>query len=99
MLVVMKRPGKPARIGQIANTLEEMQRIVGGYIQMIPLDNDYMMICNEEGKLMNMQPNIWWLNDKIVGPIIIARQNGEDLEDLKRLEANNIKMIIDGLEA
>lgn len=66
---------------------------------MIPLDDEYMMICNEEGKLLHMKPNIWWINDQIVGPIIIARQNGEDLEDLKRLEANNIKKIIDGLEA
>ena len=33
-------------------TLEEMQSIVGGYIEQVELDEETTMVVNEEGKLM-----------------------------------------------
>ena len=30
-----------------------MQRVVGGLIEEIDLDNNTVLVCNEEGKLMN----------------------------------------------
>jgi hypothetical protein len=42
-----------------AFTLEEMQKFVGGYIQMIHLKNGDIMVINEEGKL-----NAFRVNDK-----------------------------------
>ena len=44
-------------------SLEEMQGIVGGYIQMLYLDNGELMVVNEEGKL-----DISW--DYAVEPVI-----------------------------
>lgn len=44
----------------IENTLEAKQEIVGGYIQMchpVLHDDTAVIICNEEGKLMGLEPN------------------------------------------
>jgi hypothetical protein len=46
-------------------TLKEMQDAVNGTIQLVFDDGDTQIICNEEGKLMNLPENeratdIWW---------------------------------------
>lgn len=38
-------------------SLEELQKIVGGYIEIVPLDNDQIIVLNEEGKLMGLKVN------------------------------------------
>lgn len=66
-------------------SLEELQAAVGGYIEMVTLKNK-IIICNEEGKLMNLPLNekvtqMFQLScgthDVIVGDAILA-----DLEDI-----------------
>mgnify|MGYP005751032001 CR=1 FL=1 len=46
-------------------TLKEMQDAVNGTIQLVFDDGETQIICNEEGKLMNLPENeratdIWW---------------------------------------
>jgi hypothetical protein len=38
-------------------TLDQLQKLVGGYIQVIELKDDRQMIINEEGKLMGLPYN------------------------------------------
>lgn len=40
-------------------TLEEMQEIVGGYIEIVPcVDSTKILVINEEGKLENLPINV-----------------------------------------
>jgi hypothetical protein len=39
-------------------TLEEMQKFVGGYIEVIMLPDYRQIVINEEGKLLNLPVNI-----------------------------------------
>lgn len=39
-------------------TLEEMQSIVGGYIELVELDGNTTMAVNEEGKLIPLSLNL-----------------------------------------
>ena len=42
----------------IAHTLEDMQLTVGGSIQAVyPYEDLVAIVCNEEGKLLGMEPN------------------------------------------
>ena len=41
----------------IDGSLKSMQEIVGGLIQPIYLDDSVALICNDEGKLMNLPAN------------------------------------------
>lgn len=48
---------EPEREGKYY-TLEQMQEIVGGYIEMISLPDGRHMILNEEGKLTSLPVNL-----------------------------------------
>jgi hypothetical protein len=58
------------------STLKQMQNLVGGYIEIVYLDGDELMIVNEEGVLFGLPHNVLAsaLSGKIiVGDVIIAK--------------------------
>ena len=78
MRVIIKEPNKKAYITDIENELKPMQQIVGGYIEALTYKDNCLIICNEEGKLRGLEPNIYYGTlDCIVGTIIVC---GADLE-------------------
>ena len=52
--VVLVEPRKKAVIKTINGSLENMQKIVGGYIEAIALDDKNTLIYNEEGRIRNL---------------------------------------------
>ena len=64
-------------------SLEELQRIVHGYIELIHLPKNRLMIINEEGKLKGLPVNILatrevlshGFNDVIVGDVLICNSD------------------------
>ena len=58
MLVLMIEPGKaPGRL-ELSHSLEEMQKAVGGFIQILyPFGEPVALVCNEEGKLLGLPAN------------------------------------------
>ena len=73
----------------IDNTLEAKQKIVGGDIECVYLQNndDIVLICNEEGKINGMKLNREIGYDIIAGPFLIV---GDDYEngEFKSLTSN-----------
>ena len=58
MRIVLVEPQKKAVIRNIDGTPETMQCIVGGPIQAVyPFSEPVALICNDEGKLMNLPMN------------------------------------------
>lgn len=56
--VVLVEPNKKAIVTEIGATLEDMQAVVGGLIQaMYPFEDEVALICNEEGKLLQLPAN------------------------------------------
>lgn len=56
--VVLVEPNKKAIVTEIGATLEDMQAVVGGLIQaMYPFEDEVALICNEEGKLLQLPVN------------------------------------------
>ena len=64
----------------IDNTLEAKQKIVGGDIECVYLQNndDVVLICNEEGKINGMKLNREIGYDIIAGPFLVV---GDDYEN------------------
>ena len=58
MKVIVVRCGKEPVVENLENKLEAMQKLVGGYIQEVfPWNDNVVLVCNEEGKLIGLRPN------------------------------------------
>ncbi|MCF2664392.1 DUF3846 domain-containing protein [Oscillibacter valericigenes] len=58
MRVIVVEPKKKPMVQDICSDLASMQKIVGGSIQAVyPFDQPVALICNEEGKLLNLPLN------------------------------------------
>ena len=58
MKVIVVEPKKKPMVQDIGSGLEYMQKIVGGSIEAIyPFEEPVALICNEEGKLLNLPLN------------------------------------------
>ena len=82
MKVIYKAPGCAPEPRDIPNTLEELQASVGGYIEAVRLTKDVVLICNEDGVMLNMPYNIKFLGLELVGPILLVGVDGEEFTDL-----------------
>ena len=80
--VIVKRPDEAGHMTNISDTLENLQRTVEGYIEMVTLASDLVVICNEEGRLRGLEPNCRIAGVDFVGTIIVAGRNGDELTDV-----------------
>ena len=80
---IVKRPDERyGHVCNISNRLENLQRTVGGYIETIPGPKGTTIIANEEGKLKQLEPNMFYNGDILVGTIIVCGTKGENLSDM-----------------
>lgn len=58
MRILVVEPERRPKVKEIDSSLKSMQEVVGGLIQPIPLDDpDVILVCNDEGKLMDLPAN------------------------------------------
>ncbi len=76
--VMVFEPGKPGELKEIEDSLESMQKVVGGYIEQVTLAPRLACICNEEGKLHGLPPNRWGF----CGTIFLVHQQGASYQSL-----------------
>lgn len=57
MRVLVVEPECRPEVREIDDSLKAMQEIVGGLIQPIYLKNSVVLVCNDEGKLMDLPAN------------------------------------------
>jgi len=73
-LVILKvEPNKLPYEKVIINDLKSLQHEVDGLIEMIDLNNETCLVCNEEGKLINLDLNRVVGNDIIAGNFFVSR--------------------------
>lgn len=98
--VVVKYPKKEAEILTIEDNLENLQGIVGGYIEWVGGVFQYPigLYCNEEGKLEGLEPNIPLPGDTLVGPLVVVSTDewGNNL-GLTEAQAERVSTILNSL--
>lgn len=84
MRILIVEPRQTPRRADIPHTLQDMQQVVGGYIEIIhPFDDPVALVCDEEGKLKGYEPNRAIAGkDIIVGTFFLAGVAEEGLTDL-----------------
>lgn len=76
--VLIIEPTMDPHLKEIDNTLENMQNIVGGLLQFVQLEDDVIIICNEEGKSLNLEINKIIKDDVICGNFIVLGQKDKE---------------------
>ena len=87
MRVLIVEPMKPPREQEIFGSLASMQAIVGGLIQAVyPFEESIALVCNDEGKLLNLPMNRYVpeIQDVIAGTFFLcgAPPEGENFASL-----------------
>ena len=102
MKVLRIQPKKYPEVIEIDGSLKSLQKEVAGPIQAVyPWDDPVALICNEEGKLIGLEPNRSMyssdgrLTDIYFGTIVCigARPQDEDFSSLTQMEAALYLMI------
>ena len=94
--VLKVEPCKAPEVVTLTNELEELQKAVSieadyvGLIEIIAIDDDICILCNEEGKLIGLPPNRRIGHDVICGTFYILGENPEEGE-LTSLSDNDIE--------
>lgn len=92
MQVVLVEPCTPARVYESDGSLENMQDIVGGYIETVPLEEfpNLVVVCNEEGKILGLEANFENYSDIIVGTVLVCKTDGENFIGLNDKECDQV---------
>ena len=75
--VVIVEPHKKPTITTIKTKLENLQEAVGGLIEIIDIEDDVCILCNEEGKLTGLEGNRALGEDILVGTFYVCGSNNE----------------------
>lgn len=86
---LLVQPNKAATRIEFEHTLEEMQNLVGGFIEFVyPFEEPVGIICNEEGKILNLPLNRSLKSDDhsiydiIAGDFLLVGLGEEDIISL-----------------
>lgn len=89
MKVLVVEPMKRPYVLEIDGSIASMQKLVGGTIQAVyPFDDPVALICNDEGKLMNLPCNRFLYDeqrnpyDVICGTFFVAGVGDENFKSL-----------------
>ena len=97
ILICIKQPGKlPAIEPLFDNRLESFQKAVGGYIEAVTVASDLVLICNEEGRLLNLPFNATICGMDFYGPVLAVGTNGEEFASLRGPSVPHILKLLNG---
>lgn len=95
MRVLKKEPGKAAVVVTIDGSLSSMQDVVGGYIQVLPLPRcKAIMVCNEEGKILDLPHNISLMGRHIVGTVFFCCSTQDRMVSLTPAAEKEIRQLL-----
>jgi hypothetical protein len=79
--ILIKEPGKDPEVREVEHELKTFQNIVGGWIETVPILKNIILVCNEEGLLLNLPVNII-NNYKFCGTVFFVRTKYENFVSL-----------------
>lgn len=82
MKVLRKKVREPWELVEIENTLEALQREVGGYIETLTVTCDSCLIVNEEGAISDLPYNTRLFGQFLFGTILFVGVKGDEFCDV-----------------
>ena len=88
---VLQKPGEISVVANIPNTLEAMQKIVGGDIAPLTLSNGYVLVMNALGKLIGLPRMLKVYTGSIDGTVIMTRAEGDRFVSLTNEQIQEVR--------
>ncbi len=92
--IFIKRPDVAVEAIEVPNTLEALQELVGGYIEVINLFPNIVVIVNKEGVLKDMPFNMYLAGHWLRGPVLFVGVKGEDFTHAPFHNAKQVESFI-----
>ena len=80
---------------EIRNTLGALQEAVGGYIEVVHIFSEIVLICDEEGRIKDKSINPY--SNDIRGDFILCGTTGEEFRSLSDKEMKIMQKVLCGL--
>ena len=96
MRVLVREPiNQPLQLKEIEGSLEEIQEIIGGNMEIVPMMQGLLCICNGEGEMKGLERNFFHDYDGwILGTVIFVSDGGEEFRSLTDSQITFIKEYI-----
>ena len=91
--ILVVEPFKEPYQIRIEHTLKNLQEIVGGYIEILQLDYNTDLVCNDEGKINRLPLNRFVDYDIIAGTFIIVGHKDSETISLSRKQIKKYKEV------
>ena len=82
MKVIWKEPGEAFEVREVENTLESLQKAVGGYIETFTFAEEACVVCDEEGRLNDKKFNCRMFGQQFFGTVLIVGVAGDEFTDV-----------------
>lgn len=82
-------------VTNVSNSLENLQRFVGGYIETWSPFSNWTVICNEEGRLNGLPYNCTIMGQDFYGDILIAGVDGDEFADIPFPDVNILRGLLE----
>lgn len=91
--ILVVEPFKEPYQIKIEHTLKNLQKIVDGYIEILQLEHNVDIICNDEGKINKLPLNRFVDYDIIAGTFIIAGYKDSETISLSKKQIKKYKEV------
>lgn len=81
--VLMVEPMESPKLVTLQNDLDSLQKAVSigasyqGLIELVPFEDNVLILCNEEGKLIGLEPNRRFGHDILCGVFYVVAEDEE----------------------
>ena len=90
--IVVQHPGEISKIITVPNTLEALQELVGGDIEVHHIGNGLLLGMNEEYRYKNLPDNVRCVQyGTIAGTVFVTADEGEDFRSLTTEEIQSAR--------
>ena len=80
--VIAKRPDSDWYVTNLSDNLKNYQNFVDGPIECVIIASDCCIVCNENGRLLGLEPNCEVAGIDFVGTIFVVGIDGDEFDDV-----------------
>lgn len=95
MEAIIKIPGKRPEKINIDNSLSDLRRVVGGYLEHYGFGIGIGMLCDEDGRAKGLPLNFIFDGRDFVGPVLFVGEEGGDFVSLTSIQQGVVAYCFD----